>query len=117
MVPLGIPEFDWWFWNEPQPNGHQVRLPRGRLVGGSSMVNSTIAVWPAPSDLDGWAAAGATGWDSASIAPYLRRVETDPIAPTTPGTDTMDPSASGATQGPSGRRSMRPSSRRLWSSA
>jgi choline dehydrogenase len=75
--PSGLPEFDWWLWNEPMPNGHRVRLPRGRLVGGSTMVNSTIAVWPADSDLDGWARAGATGWDAASLAPFRRRVETD----------------------------------------
>ncbi|MFN8621284.1 MAG: GMC family oxidoreductase N-terminal domain-containing protein [Chloroflexota bacterium] len=82
--PSGLPEFDWWLWNEPMANGHRVRLPRGRLVGGSTMVNSTIAVWPADSDLDGWVRAGATGWDPASLAPFRRRVETDLDRPDDP---------------------------------
>ena len=75
--PSGVPEFDWWLWDEPQPNGHRVRLPRGKLVGGSSMVNATIAVRAAPSDLDGWARAGCEGWDAASMLPYFKRLETD----------------------------------------
>ncbi len=75
--PSGLPEFDWGLWNDPQPNRHRVRLPRGRLVGGSSMVNATIAVRPAPSDLDGWAAKGADGWDSASLLPAFKALETD----------------------------------------
>jgi len=29
--PAGIPEMDWNYWNEPLPNGHRVRLARGRL--------------------------------------------------------------------------------------
>jgi choline dehydrogenase len=83
--PSGIPEFDWWLWNEPQPNGHRVRLPRGKLVGGSSMVNATIAVRPPPSDLDGWARRGCPGWDARSLGPYFRRIEADLDFPDDPG--------------------------------
>ena len=75
--PSGIPEFDWWLWNETLPNGHRVRLPRGKLVGGTSMVNATIAVRAAATDLDGWARGGCVGWDARSLAPYFRRLETD----------------------------------------
>jgi choline dehydrogenase len=83
--PSGVPEFDWWLYDEPQPNGHRVRLPRGKLVGGSSMVNATIAVRPAPGDLDGWARRGCPGWDARSLGPYLRRLETDLDLPDDPG--------------------------------
>lgn len=83
--PSGMPEFDWWLWNESQPNGHRVRLPRGKLVGGTSMVNSTIAARPAPSDLDGWARRGCPGWDARSLGPYFRRIETDLDFPDDPG--------------------------------
>lgn len=83
--PSGIPEFDWWLWNEALPNGHRVRLPRGKLVGGTSMVNATIAVRAAPGDLDGWARRGCPGWDARSLAPYFRRLETDLDFPDDPG--------------------------------
>src|SRR5690606_3265715 len=57
--------------------GRPIRLPRGRLMGGSSMVNSTIAARPAPFDLDSWSAGGAEGWSYAEMLPFLVRLETD----------------------------------------
>ncbi len=76
----GLPEFDWNFYDRDKAGrrgGRPIRLPRGRLVGGSSMVNSTIAVRPAPFDFDRWAALGCTGWDWQSVLPYFIRIETD----------------------------------------
>ena len=62
----GLPEFDWDFADRDRAGrrgGRPIRLLRGRLVGGSSMVNSTIAARPAPFDLDRWAGLGCPGWD------------------------------------------------------
>ncbi len=77
----GVPEFDWRFEDRDRAGrrgGRAIRLPRGKLVGGSSMVNSTIAVRPAASDLDRWARDfGCAGWDWASLLPVFRRIETD----------------------------------------
>jgi choline dehydrogenase len=76
----GTPEFDWHFQDLDRAGrrgGRPIRLPRGRLVGGSSMVNSTIAARPAPFDLDRWAALGCPGWDWASTLPYFIRIERD----------------------------------------
>lgn len=42
----GIPEFDWRYWNTDRAkttDGHKIRLARGKLVGGTSMINATIA--------------------------------------------------------------------------
>src|SRR6476661_2857578 len=42
----GLPEFDWDLVNTDRSGtlgGRSVRLPRGQLVGGTSMVNATIA--------------------------------------------------------------------------
>ena len=42
----GIPEFDWEFANTDGAGtlgGRRLRLPRGRLMGGTSMINATIA--------------------------------------------------------------------------
>ena len=76
-IPAGIPELDWGYWDQPHPNGHRVRLARGRLVGGSSMVNGCVAVRGAPLDYDRWAAKGNAGWSWAELLPYFMRIEHD----------------------------------------
>ena len=70
-----VPELDWGYVSEPLPESRRVPLPRGRLVGGSSMTNGCIAVRPRPSDLDGWVAAGATGWSWEELVPWLEAAE------------------------------------------
>ena len=75
--PAGIPEMDWNYWNEPLPNGHRVRLARGRLVGGSSMVNGCVAVRGAPFDYDRWASYGNPGWAWRDVLPYFLEIEND----------------------------------------
>ncbi len=79
LVP-GLPEFEWGLEDRDRAGrrgGRPIRLPRGRLVGGTSMINSTIAARPAPFDLDRWAALGNPGWDWASLLPYFIRIERD----------------------------------------
>ena len=76
----GAPEIDWRFHDSDRANrrgGRLIRLPRGRVMGGTSMVNSTIAVRPAQFDMDGWASLGCPGWDWDSVAPLFKRIETD----------------------------------------
>ncbi len=76
----GVPEFDWGFVDRDRAGrrgGRPIRLPRGRLAGGSSMVNSTIAARPASLDMDGWASLGCPGWDWQSLLSLFRRIETD----------------------------------------
>ena len=52
-------------------------LLRGRGTGGSSGVNGLFAIRPTVEDLDGWAAAGASGWSFDEVLPLFRRMETD----------------------------------------
>jgi len=76
----GAPELDWGLFDTDRAGrrgGRPVRLPRARMVGGTSMVNSTIAVRAAGADLDRWAALGNSGWDYQSLLPLYRRIETD----------------------------------------
>jgi choline dehydrogenase len=54
-----------------------MRLPRGRVVGGSSSINGLVLLRALRSDLDGWAAAGNSDWSYDACAPYFRRLETD----------------------------------------
>lgn len=76
----GVPELDWGFVDSDRAGrrgGRPIRLPRGRVAGGSSMVNSTIAARPASFDMDRWAGLGCPGWDWQSLLPVFRRIETD----------------------------------------
>ncbi len=76
----GAPELDWRFWNSDgaqATSGHRIRLARGKLVGGTSMVNATIAARGAPYDYDRWASFGNPGWSWNDLLPYFIRIETD----------------------------------------
>ncbi|MGE0221684.1 MAG: GMC family oxidoreductase [Acetobacteraceae bacterium] len=50
---------------------------QGKVMGGGSSINGQVALRGAPADFDGWAEAGAEGWDWSSVLPYFRRLETD----------------------------------------
>src|SRR5215207_7213778 len=76
----GVPEMDWRFWNTDgakATSGHRIRLARGKLVGGTSMVNATIAARGAPYDYDRWERFGNPGWSWKDMLPYFIRIETD----------------------------------------
>jgi choline dehydrogenase len=75
--PHGIPEHDWDTWTVVHPEGRRARLPRGKLVGGSSMVNGLVAVRGAASAYDQWANLGNPGWAWSDLLPYFKRIETD----------------------------------------
>lgn len=63
--------------SEPEAGtaGRRHTLPRGRILGGCSTVNGMIYIRGQAEDYDGWAAAGATGWDWAAVRPYFLRSE------------------------------------------
>ena len=76
----GIPEFDWDLTitdGSGTLKGRTIRVPRGRLVGGTSMINATIAARGAPFDFDRWAAMGAKGWSWADLLPLFIAIEND----------------------------------------
>ena len=58
-------------------DGRTVRVPRGRVVGGSSAVNAGYFIRPTPSDAAGWAAAGNDLWAWDQLLPALIRLESD----------------------------------------
>ncbi len=53
------------------------RFPRGRVTGGSTAVNTTIALRGTPADYDGWAAAGNPAWAWADVLASFNRLERD----------------------------------------
>ncbi|AXJ96259.1 MULTISPECIES: GMC family oxidoreductase [unclassified Sphingomonas] len=56
-------------------DGRRGYQPRGRGLGGSSLINAMIYIRGQPQDYDGWAAAGCSGWSWADVLPYFRRAE------------------------------------------
>ena len=50
---------------------------RGRALGGSSAINSQLAIRALPDDFDRWAALGCTGWSWADVLPAHIRLEDD----------------------------------------
>jgi choline dehydrogenase len=63
------------FWGYRSTTG--LDLKAGKLVGGSSAVNSAMVTRGHPREYDAWAAAGNPGWRFADMLPYFRRVERD----------------------------------------
>jgi choline dehydrogenase-like flavoprotein len=83
QVPIGLGKlqqhrmFDWGYTTEPEPhlNGRQLRLLRGKVLGGSSSINVMGYQRGHRGDFDRWARQGATGWSYADALPYFRRSE------------------------------------------
>jgi choline dehydrogenase-like flavoprotein len=51
------------------------RLIAGKVVGGTSAINSMLYVRGQPQDYDDWAAGGAPGWSWQDLAPCFKRIE------------------------------------------
>ncbi len=68
---------DWKFQSESNASRRLTAFPRGRVVGGSSAVNTAIALRGVPEDYDEWAALGNDEWSWAKVLPYFRRLESD----------------------------------------
>ncbi|MEM8686423.1 MAG: FAD-dependent oxidoreductase [Pseudomonadota bacterium] len=76
----GNPKYDWGFWSTPQEHldGRCIYYPRGRGLGGSSLLNGMIYIRGNPADYDRWRQKGNVGWSFADVLPYFRRSEGAP---------------------------------------
>ncbi|MBW3562305.1 MAG: GMC family oxidoreductase N-terminal domain-containing protein [Actinobacteria bacterium] len=68
---------DWDYSTAPQSelDGRELYWPRGKMLGGSSSLNSNIYIRGNPLDYDGWAERGAKGWSWDDVEPYFIRSE------------------------------------------
>jgi choline dehydrogenase-like flavoprotein len=71
------PTYNWRFESKPEDNvlGRKIAIPRGRGLGGSSLINGMIYVHGQRGDYDQWAALGATGWSADTVMPYFKKLE------------------------------------------
>jgi choline dehydrogenase len=73
---ISVVRHDWGFKADAM-KGREIEYPRGKVVGGSSAVNATIALRGVPADYDEWASLGNPEWAWASVLPYFRKLEDD----------------------------------------
>lgn len=66
-------ETDWNLVTPPMPgvDGRQVKLSRGKFLGGSSGVNGTLCIRGTEADFDDW---GLDGWSGKEMFAYMRKV-------------------------------------------
>lgn len=78
---LQMSPMDWSYRTAPQKNAckgledSRSRWPRGKVMGGSSTLNTMIYSRANPRDYDLWAAKGADGWDFEHLFPYFVKSE------------------------------------------
>ena len=76
---VGTPDFDWHYHSDDRATlGHDIPLPRGRVVGGSSAVNGTVAMRARPTDFERWAARGIEGWSWNDVSAAYMALENTP---------------------------------------
>ena len=65
---------DWRFQSAPQAalGGRQIKIPRGRMLGGSGSINSMVWFRGRRDDFDGW---GIDGWRWQDVEPAFEAVE------------------------------------------
>ncbi len=79
---LGGPKMMYLFKGEPNHGlgGTALELPRGKSVGGSSMINGMVYIRGQHEDFDHWEELGATGWGRDEMLRYFKKSENFEIA-------------------------------------
>jgi choline dehydrogenase len=70
-------DHDWGLQYTPTSTSRTTPFARGRVTGGSSAVNTAIALRGVPSDYDEWAALGNPRWSWDKVLPAFIKLETD----------------------------------------
>ncbi|WP_306130375.1 GMC family oxidoreductase [Roseovarius sp. MMSF_3350] len=76
--------FNWKFQTTPQLElgSRQIYIPRGKVIGGSSSINSMIAIKGAHVDFEDWAKAASSIWGAENMFRVLRDIENASGLPT-----------------------------------
>jgi choline dehydrogenase len=68
---------NWQFVARATAKAAPMPVPRGKVTGGSSAINSAAFYRGIPDDFDVWAAHGNDQWSFDKVLPYFRAIETD----------------------------------------
>jgi len=82
-VPVGYlycidnPRTDWRLRTaaEPRLNGRSLLYPRGKVLGGCSLINGMLYLRGQAADYDQWRQMGNTGWGWDDVLPYFKKHE------------------------------------------
>jgi choline dehydrogenase-like flavoprotein len=77
VVPGHVKSGNWRFSTVPQSGlgGRRGYQPRGRGLGGSSLINAMLYVRGHQSDYDEWAELGCQGWSWDDVLPWFKKAE------------------------------------------
>ena len=72
---VGRPQYDWCFETEEEPTmaGRKLPWPRGKGLGGSSLINGMLYLRGHRRDYDQWRDLGNEGWSWNEVLPYFQR--------------------------------------------
>lgn len=70
-------KFNWRFQTEPEfsTNYRTIAVPRGKGLGGSSLINGMVYVRGQREDFETWRQLGNVGWSFADVLPYFKKQE------------------------------------------
>ena len=74
---LSTSKHSWQYVATATSSAPPMAVPRGKVTGGSSAINSSAFYRGLPEDFDAWAGLGNDQWTFEKVLPYLRKVETD----------------------------------------
>lgn len=78
-VVAGSPSYDWHYHTDDAASlGHDIPVPRGRVVGGSSAVNAAVAIRARPADFARCASRGIDGWSWQDVLASYKAMENTP---------------------------------------
>lgn len=78
---LQLSPLDWQFKTVPQKEGcramkdNQCLWPRGKALGGTTVINAMLYVRGNKADYNNWSNLGNLGWDYESVLPYFKKSE------------------------------------------
>ncbi len=76
-VSLTTSRHNWQFTATATDLAPPMLVPRGRVTGGSSAINSSAFYRGVPEDFDAWASRGNDEWSYEKVLPFFRKMETD----------------------------------------
>ena len=66
-----------WGWSAQATPQREIAFNQGKVTGGCSAVNASIAMRGMPADFDEWAVLGNDEWSFAKVLPFYRKLEHD----------------------------------------
>ena len=75
---IADPDHDWGYTSRGTAHMPPIPTPRGKVLGGSSAVNATVALRARPADFAKWGAHGVDGWAFDDVLPTFKLLENTP---------------------------------------